>query len=206
MSPDPDRELLYRCQTVGSEEFEATFRLLYDRYRDKVYSVALRITGNASDASDAAQDAFVLLYRNLSSFKFDSKFSSWLYRLVINASIDHLRRTRSRGEAREHALGLDDSLSISDEAQLGPLATAERKDRAELIQAGIQKLSEKLRIIIVLRYQQNQSYAELAEILGISIGTVKSRLNRGHIALLEHLKGISDLAQHYAEAGPGEGK
>ncbi|MEZ5987728.1 MAG: sigma-70 family RNA polymerase sigma factor [Planctomycetota bacterium] len=187
MSTDPDRDLVRRCQVLGSQEFEAAFGELYQRYRDKVYSLAYRIVGNPTDALDAAQEAFVLLYQKLETFQFDSKFSSWLYRLVVNASIDQIRRSKSRRARREVPLDPQDHLNLPDVSGPDPSASAEQKDEADSIQRAIDRLSDKLRIVTVLRYQQNLSYEQLAEVLGISIGTVKSRLSRAHAALAGYL-------------------
>jgi len=208
MSIDPDRELVKRCQTLGSQEFEVAFGLLYDSYKDRVYSLAYRITGNATEALDAAQEAFILLYQKIESFNYESKFSSWLYRLVINASIDHLRRVKTRRSeihsppssspvaSRHHSSKLSSStseqeswdplLSQEDPTQ-GPAHFAEVQDQKDAIQTGIDQLSDKLKVITVLRYQQNLSYEELGEILEVSPGTVKSRLARAHLALAKHL-------------------
>lgn len=197
MSADPDRELVLRCQTVGTEGFESAFSELYQKYKDKVYGIALRITGNRSDALDAAQEAFVLLYQNVASFQFDSKFSSWLYRLVVNASIDHVRRVRKRRRRSQVTTEpvLSDSLEVVDESAPDPVGFAESSELSDRIQAAILRLSMKLRIVTVLRYQQNLSYDELAETLDISLGTVKSRLARAHLALAEHLEPLIETSQ-----------
>lgn len=191
MPNDSDRDLVLRCQRAGSEEFEEAFGVLYRKYKDRVFSLAYRVTGNSNDALDAAQEAFVLLYQNISSFQFDSKFSSWLYRLVTNASIDHLRRSRSR--RRPPTLRLEagptaEAHALADTSVPDPRKALENEEWASQIHASIQKLSPKLRVITVLRYQQNLSYEELAETLEISLGTVKSRLARAHVALAELLR------------------
>jgi len=231
MSIDPDRELVKRCQTLGSQEFELAFGQLYDSYKDRVYSLAYRITGNATEALDAAQESFILLYQKIETFKFDSKFSSWLYRLVVNASIDHLRRVKSRRWESDSSLsspfssspttsrhdspsssGTGSSLSPepstgeplhlpSDPAE-GPERRAQVQDQADAIQIGINQLSDKLKVITVLRYQQNLSYEELGEILEISPGTVKSRLARAHIALSKHLAHLAPSLETPALEGP----
>lgn len=216
MSIDPDRELVECCQTLGSQEFEVAFEQLYDRYKDRVYGLSYRITGNSTDALDAAQEAFILLYQKIGSFKFDSKFSSWLYRLVVNASIDHLRRSRTRRSEPGSSLsssttspsgsrsgfsnsgssvssqmnslgGRQDPLQLPSDPAGSPRLHAETQDQADAIQIGIDQLSDKLKVITVLRYQQNLSYDEIGEVLEISPGTVKSRLSRAHAALRKHL-------------------
>ncbi len=197
MSPDQERDLLERCQVVGSQDFEEAFGAIYRKYKDRVYSLAYRITGSHTDALDAAQEAFVLLYQYISSFQYDSKFSSWLYSLVVKASIDHLRRTKCRRRKAELPLDASgDALALRDDSVDDPSDAAGRSEMADRIQACIQRLSPKLRVVTVLRYQQNQSYEEIAETLGISLGTVKSRLSRAHLALGEILRPILERAEH----------
>lgn len=190
MAEDPDRDLVLQCQAIGSEGFEAAFGSLYRRYRDRVFSLALRITGNRADALDAAQEAFVLLYQNIPSFQFDSKFSSWLYRLVVNASIDQLRRSGSRRNKKDVQLDPTggETLAVADQRALGPRQVAENKELSNRIQKAMERLSPKLRVVTVLRYLQNLSYEDLAETLEISLGTVKSRLARAHLALADILQ------------------
>src|SRR5690348_13559924 len=98
MSPDPDANLVQACQaslaTAGQPGLEGPFRELYEQYKDRVYNVCFRISGNASDALDASQETFGILFRKLPDFRFQSKFSSWVYRIAVNASIDLRRRSR----------------------------------------------------------------------------------------------------------------
>src|SRR5690242_6956356 len=96
MSSDPDARLVQACQaalaSAGQPGLEGPFRLLYDQYKDRVYNVCFRIAGNAPDALDASQETFGILFRKLPDFRFQSKFSSWVYRIAVNASIDLRRR------------------------------------------------------------------------------------------------------------------
>lgn len=197
MISDPDRELVQRCQALGSQDFEDAFAALYHKYKDRVYSIALRVTGNGADALDAAQEAFVLIYKNISGFQFDSRFSSWLYRLVVNASIDVIRRDKSRRRPRDLQLDADSAelREIADPGVVDPRVAAEALETSRHVQRTILRLSPKLRVITVLRYQQSLSYEDLAETLEISIGTVKSRLARAHLALTELLRPILEREQ-----------
>ena len=90
---DPDSELVAACRDPNSEGFESAFEQLYLRYRDRVYSIAFRITCNAVDAMDVVQDSFGLVFRKLESFRSNSLFSTWLFRIVVNCSIDLRRRS-----------------------------------------------------------------------------------------------------------------
>lgn len=129
------------------------FAQLVRLYENKVYSLALRMCGE--DAADVAQEAFLAAWRGLPSFRGEAGFATWLYRLTANAAIDHLRRTRrQRGD-----------LSLED----GPL--------------GLARLSDDHRQVLVLRELQELSYEEIARMLDIDLGTVKSRISRARSAL-----------------------
>ena len=85
---DPDAELVIVCQRTRATSLEGEYRKLYDRFKDRVYNVCFRITGNPSDALDASQEAFGIVFRRITEFRFESRFSSWVYRIAVNASID----------------------------------------------------------------------------------------------------------------------
>lgn len=167
-----------------SDGFEAAFEALFAKYRDRAYSIAFRIAGNAPDALDIVQESFSSVFRKLRGFRGGALFSTWLFRIVVNCSIDHRRRARLRptmsllGGEEGGADLIDDSPDPRDRA-----ATQELGDQ---VQAAISSLSPKLRAILALRYLEDMTYEELAATLGLSLGTVKSRLARAHLAL-EHV-------------------
>jgi RNA polymerase sigma-70 factor (ECF subfamily) len=183
MQLDPDRALIETCRDLSSDEFEPAFETLYNRYKDHVYNVAYRITGNAADAMDVTQETFGLLLRKIDRFEFNSRFSSWLYRIVVNLSIDWRRRNRLRRSQSIHDDGEDLGQEPCDERAVPPVEALQRMELSDAVQAGIGGLSPKLRAIVVLRYLQDLSYEQLAETLEVSVGTVKSRLARAHLAL-----------------------
>lgn len=200
MSIDPDAELVRSCQEQDPTRLEGDFRVLYDRYKDRVYNVCYRTTGNPTDALDASQETFGILFRRIGEFRFQSRFSSWVYRIAVNASIDLRRRARTRRFAsldafRESKPQNGFRLEICDEGIEMPSEAASRRELEEEIQRAIGRLSDKLRTIIVLRYNQNLSYEEVAETLQISLGTVKSRLSRAREALDRELTPLLD--RHY---------
>lgn len=204
---DPDRDLVLECQAEPDAGFEGAFRRLYDRYKDRVYNACYRITGNATDALDASQETFGIIHRKLAGFRFESKFSSWVYRVAVNAAIDIKRRAGSRQVASLDALsraerqdGTSSPLQIHDESTEAPTAAASRHELESDIQSAIDRLSPKMRTIVVLRYLQSLSYEEIAETLQISLGTVKSRLSRAHAALDRELTPIVD--RHFIERDP----
>ncbi len=195
-SSDPDAELILACQRAPLAGLDGPFRELYELYKDRVYNVCYRITGNPSDALDAAQETFGILFRKLREFRFESKFSSWVYRIAVNASIDLKRRSRSRKLAsldalQESAEG-EGRFDPTDERLEMPMHAASRHELEREVQRAIASLSPKLRTITVLRYIENQSYEQIAETLQISLGTVKSRLARAHDMLDQHLTPILD--------------
>jgi RNA polymerase sigma-70 factor (ECF subfamily) len=199
MNRDPDAELVLLCQQKSASSLEGDYRRLYDRYKDRVYNVCFRITGNPSDALDASQETFGILFRRIREFRFESRFSSWVYRIAVNASIDVRRRARSRRTASLEALQQDPSertrFEPADRMVEMPIVSASRRELEQAIQLAISRLSPKLRTIIVLRYIEHLSYEEVSETLRISLGTVKSRLARAHEALDRELTPVLD--KHY---------
>ncbi len=176
--------LVRACSEPDSDAFEAAFEALYGRYKDRVYSIAYRITGGSADAMDVMQEAFCVLFRKIGAFRFDARFSTWLFRIVVNCSINHVRREQGRRSAE--SLPDEYAAEVGDEA---PPAVAETRELGEHIHSSIQRLSPKLRAVLVLRYQEGLSYEELSETLQVSMGTVKSRLARAHLALERVLRG-----------------
>lgn len=176
---DPDSVLVARCRHPESDEFEAAFEELYLMYRDRVYAIAFRVTGSSVDAMDVVQESFSLVFRKLDSFRCDSLFSTWLFRIVVNSSIDHRRRERSKAI---DLVGGDAEFDAEDPA-VGPGQRAEVRELGDQVQEAMAQLSPKLRAVLALRYLENMAYEDLAITLGISLGTVKSRLARAHLAL-----------------------
>jgi len=183
---DPDLELVRQCQDPDSDRFEEAFAALYEKYKDRVYNVAWRITGNSAEAFDVIQETFVVLLRKIADFKFEAKFSSWLYRIVVNNSIDSKRsldsRTRREGPLPVRSDG-NGSMEVEDGSSREPGDRLERSEREERLHRGLQQISHKLRTALILRYLEGLPYEEISQVLQVSLGTVKSRLARGHIAL-----------------------
>ncbi|MEO6708514.1 MAG: sigma-70 family RNA polymerase sigma factor [Planctomycetota bacterium] len=204
MSPDLDANLVQACQaalaTAGQAGLEGPFRELYEQYKDRVYNVCFRISGNAPDALDASQETFGILFRKLPDFRFQSKFSSWVYRIAVNASIDLRRRSKrltsleglTQDQGRQSAGGAGAPHEIEDERVELPVAAMTRRELEHQIQGAIDRLSPKLRAITVLRYIEALSYEEISETLQVSLGTVKSRLARAHDSLDRELTPILD--------------
>ena len=168
-------ELLLISRARGGDR--EAFGALVEQYRDNVYRLAYRMCGNAYDADEAAQEAFVAAWRALPNFRGDAKFSTWLYRLTTNAAIDVMRR-----EKRHKAVGDGEMVDLADDAD-SPQETVERTEQQEAVQKALATLSEEYREVLLLRYMEELDYAEIAEVLQLPSGTVKSRINRAKAAL-----------------------
>jgi RNA polymerase sigma-70 factor (ECF subfamily) len=158
------------------------FCVLYEAYKDKVYSIALYFFhGDAAMAADVTQQVFLKLMGSIGQFRGDSAFSTWLYRFVVNACVDTTRSRGARDQATDPAVL--DLLPVTGSQEEG-FANAQV---AGSVRAAVSSLAPKLRIAILLRYFEDLSYAEMADVLQCSIGTVASRLSRGHEILARTL-------------------
>jgi len=154
------------------------FRLVYETYKDTVYSMALYFfRGDTATAADVTQQVFLRLMDKIGQFKGQSEFSTWLHRMVTNACID-----RARGPARRE-VGADAVPIETRTVEPQHEADLEARERARLIQEALAGLTPKIRMAIVLRYFEDLSYGEMASVLNCSIGTVASRLSKGHAIL-----------------------
>jgi RNA polymerase sigma-70 factor (ECF subfamily) len=169
-------ELLEACRR-GERE---AFRALFESYRNKVYSVALRFSGDETTAMDISQETFLKLFSRISDFRGDSAFETWVYRMVVNSCLDHRRRERRLTPLADGFLRLL-------RAPADSLAEMLRSERERQVRSAVDKLSPELRIVVVLRYTEGLSYDEIAAVLGCSPGTVGSRLNRAHKKLEKRL-------------------
>jgi RNA polymerase sigma-70 factor (ECF subfamily) len=174
---ESDQELISACQRGESDAWHA----LFERHKDKVYSIALRYSGDAAVAQDITQDTFLKLFAGLRSFRGDSAFGSWLYRLVVNSCLDQKRRVR-----RLMPL-LDEAMSMLQAPEKSALDQMVRAELSGHLQEVVTALSDEQRILLVLRYTQALSYSEIAEVLGTSSGTIASRLSRIHRMLERRL-------------------
>lgn len=170
------------------------FGILVERYQTKIYNLALRMCGNEDDAFDLAQESFLRAWRNLGSFQFESAFSTWLFRLCSNICLDFLRAKKRRAavsltmtddEGEENQLELPDPGKTPEEAVLAA------EDR-ELLTRALNELPADQREILTLRAIDDLSYSEIARIMNLQEGTVKSRLSRARTALRKKLLQIGN--------------
>lgn len=156
------------------------FAPLVDAHSKLVYNLCLRMSGNEQDAWDLSQDAFLKAYTNLSLYRGDSKFSSWLYKLTTNVCLDFLRKQKRQKTVPltyETEDGREEPLPIPDE-RFSPEAEAERRELQDAVRRGLSQLPGDQREILVLRELGQLSYEEIAAQLGLEPGTVKSRIFR----------------------------
>ena len=174
-----DHDLVQRVQAGDS----AAFRALFDKYHRRAFAVAMGVVKNEDDALDAVQEAFVKVHKNIHKFQGSSSFYTWLYRIVMNVSIDHVRRTSRRKNLDFDERALHEESEVAGDGALVPHVTnanpgkaALRRELGGAIQAALQELPEHHRAVIVLREIEGMSYEEMAEALEVPKGTVMSRL------------------------------
>lgn len=154
----------------------AAFQALVERHRSLVYRVAYQFAGNHHDAEDIAQEVFIKVYRSLDRFRQDSQLSSWLYRIVMNACIDHRRRHVPAGAAPfgEEA---EQKMLNTPEERPGPEDRAYGGELGQMLESEIGRLPKGQRIVFVMRHHQGMKLCEIAEALGLAEGTVKRQLH-----------------------------
>lgn len=184
-----DELLVRRCQ----DNDDAAFDALFHRHLNRVYALVYHYVGEAEEARDLTQEVFVRAYAHIRSFRGQSAFTTWLYRIAVNVCLEQRRKFARR---RSHAAFVpledaDQTLSAEDEA--GPMEALERRDTMEKVQQAVSALPEAHRIVVSLRYFEGLSCKEIAEILECPVGTVNSRL---HYAM-EKLRAL--LQEHLAE-------
>ena len=166
---------------------QAAFESLVQQYEKKVFALTLRVCGNPDDAAEAAQDAFLSAWQGLPLFRGDSSFSTWLYRLSYNACINLLRRENRHRSASGGSLD-DGELNLDvPDAGTTPSDSLERQELRNEIEEGLRSLTPEHREVLVLREIHQLSYGEIAGALGLDVGTVKSRINRGRKQLRNFL-------------------
>jgi RNA polymerase sigma-70 factor (ECF subfamily) len=181
-----DPEVIQACQRGDKRAFAA----LFESNKDRVYSIALRFSGDRAAAMDIAQETFLKLWSHIKDFRGESNFEGWLYRIVSNACMDYQRR-------RKRLTFVDTLLDVLTSNHETALQDLVREEMQHSVQRVVGKLPAEQRMAVVLRYTEDLSYEEIAEVMGCSRGTVASRLNRAHKTLerrLRHLRGraVSD--------------
>lgn len=175
--------VIIACQEGDLEAFQ----LLFEKYKDRVYSIAFHYCGNKETAHDISQQVFLKLFSTIGHFRWQSEFSTWLYRLVINSCHDEQRRWKNWLLFGELAEGNNLRTTNNIEADYTHI------EMSVAVREAIATLRPKLRIPVLLKYIEGLSYKEISMILNCSEGTVASRLNRGHKALAAKLEQYRNL-------------
>jgi RNA polymerase sigma-70 factor (ECF subfamily) len=181
--PDELQDAIQRCLENDADAFGE----IVDAYERQMYNLAYRMLGDPEEARDATQDIFIKVHHTLDTFRFQSKFSSWMYRVAMNTLIDYRRRWL------RHPLKRLEDLLATDRSH--PRATAPqpdeqvlRNERVKAVRVAVAQLPVKLRAAVVLRDLHELSYAEISEVLGVTEGTVASRLNEARRQLARRLR------------------
>lgn len=169
---------------------EFAFARIVETYEKRIYQLCYRMVGTPEDAADQTQETFLKAWRGLSAFQGDCSIGTWLYRLAANCCIDHLRREKKHRTHLKQWDGGEEDRPRPDPADPspGPQETLERKERQEAVWNAMKRLTPEHRMILILRETQGLSYGEIAEVLGLEEGTVKSRLARARLQLRNTLK------------------
>ena len=201
MTREQELAVIQRVQRGDVNAFES----LVTAYEKNVYNLALRMTGSPEDAEDMAQEAFIKAYNSLPSFRGDSKFSVWLYRIVSNVCLDFLRKKNRRitvSLSAEDDDGEDVQLDLPDMSQ-SPEELLEKKLTRESVQRGLASLPPDARQILLLREIQGLSYEEIGETLGLEPGTVKSRIFRARKKLCAYLLSDGNIPDSFSSESSG---
>ena len=186
---EQDTELVKRCLAADAVAWEA----LLQTHTRRIYNLCYRFTGRPAESEDLTQEVFIKVFQTLRTFDAaQGTFGTWLSRVARNHLVDHYRRTKKD----RITSSLDDELATI-EAKPGPagepVAEVESRERRELLQRGLERLSPDLREAVVLRDLQDLDYDEIAQVLGVPVGTVKSRINRGRLELARVLKRMEQM-------------
>ena len=174
-----DKHILARARRGELDAFEELVR----QYEKRVYAVALRSSGSPEDAADITQEVFLRAWRSIESFRGDSGFSTWLFRITMNLCVDHARHKNAQPQTQPLVVGEEDAERPIPDTAPTPQEHLENSELGRELAAALDEVSEEHRRIVLLRDVSGLSYTEIAEVLEISEGTVKSRLSRARIAL-----------------------
>jgi RNA polymerase sigma-70 factor, ECF subfamily len=190
-----DDEVLVRRSRQGNM---AAYGQLVEKHQDRLYNMIYQMVGNCDDALELTQDAFVRAMQGLKKFRGQASFYTWLFRIGYNLSVNHCQRRRKirftplGGESDVVGRQADGLLELADPAGTSPLKQLQISETRQRIVDGLESLDEQSKAIVILRDIEQQDYAEIARIMDIPMGTVKSRLFRARLALREKLLDKSD--------------
>ena len=182
--------------TALGQGAEDAYEILIQRYQQPVYSLVCRLMNDPGDAPDIVQEVFLKVFRNIGAFRGNSSLKTWIYRIAVNEAYNH-RRWFCRHQRQEVALGFEEGTpnyagGMTDHGRSPFEQVADHETRA-LVEQALEKLNPKFRAAVVLRDIEDLSYEDIATVLDVSLGTVKSRIMRGREALRKILEGRLDL-------------
>jgi len=185
--PD-DRDLLEQCRQGDM----TAFSLLVEKYQDRLFNATYRLCGNYQDACELTQETFLRALRGIAGFRGEAKFYTWLFRIAVNLTRSHRRRA---GRRRWRSLDQHDgTLELASQASRlcgndcpDPAELAEQAERNSKVTAALDRLAQQHRSVVVLRDVEGLNYQQIARIVGVPVGTVKSRVHRGRLSLRKYL-------------------
>lgn len=186
-----DLTLVEACRAGQTE----AFGILVRRYQDRLYSTIVRLVGGPEDAQDVLQDAFVRAFEKLDQFHGESSFYTWVYRIAVNLALSGHRKRKQRRRLRSSDVGkaaLGDE-PVDDSSETDPSSAIERVEREAIIEAALAALGPEHRAVVVLKDFDGRRYEEISALLGIPIGTVRSRLHRARCELRQRLRSLVDV-------------
>ncbi len=182
-----DEELMKILQDDGSER---AFEILMHRYKNPLFNFIYRFINDYEMTADIVQESFIKVFRKRDSYKTIAKFSTWLYTIALNlAKTEHARRKKRRFLSIDDSGDREDGIDVQDTRPM-PDAVVDGGIKEQFIQEALLKIPEVYREAVILRDIQEMSYEEIAEITGVNVGTVKSRINRGRAGLRELLRPV----------------
>ena len=193
MTSSGEDALLIKAFQSGDKR---AFDQLVIRHKDRIFNLCYRFLGDYEEANDSAQEAFVKAYGSLNSFRLESTFSTWLYRIAVNVCKNKLGS--SAYKAKRKMVSLDNPGTPSNEIPAmeipngapSPLARMEEKEKMTLVQRALDNLTADFKMVVTLRDVEGLSYEDIAEITGLNLGTVKSRIARARTDLRNRLRGV----------------
>jgi RNA polymerase sigma-70 factor, ECF subfamily len=193
-----DRSLIDACRAGKTEAYGVLVR----RYQDRLYPTVLRLTGCAEDAQDLLQETFLRAYQKLGRFHGESSFYTWIYRIAVNIALSGRRKRRPTARLDERSSG-EPSSPTADPRETDPSLPVERAERDRIIQDALNSLAPDHRAVVVLKEFDGLHYEEIGAILGIPVGTVRSRLHRARCDLRAKLRVLLDEEQPVRHGPPG---
>lgn len=187
----PDTVLIRAVQAGDMAAFDE----LVLKYKDRLFNLVYWFLGDYQDANDCAQETFIKVFKSIKKFRFESTFSTWLYRIAINTCKNKIKSSAYRWKKKTVSLETSNSSKNGNpfseivNGSPTPVVALEKKERMMRIQKAINSLPEEQNKVVVLRDIQGLSYQDISDITGLNLGTVKSRLARGRLALKNRLKG-----------------